>query len=249
MSVENKSFSRKNPVRDDMSVENKSFSGKNPVGDDMSVEKQIVLPKESRRDDMSVEKQIVRPKEGLSRKPPIRHCEERSNPEIADNYWIASSFLLAMTTGCGFRDAPDMSVEKQIVRPKESRRDDMSVENDMSAGRHTGIIPDGIPYRIRNIFYRHSVLDGTHKPAIMRSSLVDLISDEQTKENDKGAQSNSVTDNYLGVPDVSARPLPAHQIDAIAGVVRNSQFSILNSQFNKFNRITSFIFIKIISYV
>jgi hypothetical protein len=37
------------PVKDGMSVENKSFARKNPVRDDMSVEKQIVRPKESRQ--------------------------------------------------------------------------------------------------------------------------------------------------------------------------------------------------------
>jgi hypothetical protein len=53
-----------------------------------------------------------------------------------------------------------MSVEKQIGLPKNPVRDDIAVADDM-AGRHTGIIPDGIQYRIRNIFYRHSVPDGT----------------------------------------------------------------------------------------
>ena len=27
----------------------------------------------------------------------LRHCEERSNPDILLSFWIASSFLLAMT--------------------------------------------------------------------------------------------------------------------------------------------------------
>jgi hypothetical protein len=81
-----------------------------------------------------------------------------------------------------------MSVENIPHPVSNPVRDAMSVAAD--DGRHTGIIPNGILsgrticfstdmssltgfFRENDLFfYRHSVPDGTHNPAIIRSSLV-----------------------------------------------------------------------------
>jgi hypothetical protein len=82
---------------------------------------------------------------GVSQKPcPViatARNEAGSNPEKAGNYRIASSFLLTMTTGLGFRDIPFFR-ENDLFSTDMSSLTGFFRENDLFFYRH--VIPDGI---------------------------------------------------------------------------------------------------------
>jgi hypothetical protein len=101
------------------------------------------------------------------------YCEEkrRSNPVLSGIsgllYFIRNDDRRIMSP---VRDG--MSVENKSFARKNPVRDDTrmpSCPHVIRCYRH--VIPDGIPYRMRNIFYRHSVPDGTHNPAITKGVL------------------------------------------------------------------------------